>query len=88
MLKKILTILSLALAFVLPSMAQEVILKASVDRDKILIGEHIRMKLYVEIPTATPMGWSIWIPFRIFILSIRGRSIPSTMPPALFSNRI
>ncbi|HEY8397061.1 MAG TPA: hypothetical protein VIK80_03910 [Flavihumibacter sp.] len=57
MLKKILTILSLALAFVLPSMAQEVILKASVDRDKILIGEHIRMKLYVEIPTATPMGW-------------------------------
>lgn len=37
--------------------AQEVRVKASIDRNKILIGEPIQLRLDVEIPQNTAMGW-------------------------------
>ncbi|WP_290790305.1 hypothetical protein [Flavihumibacter sp. UBA7668] len=58
MLKKILTIWLLTVFIGLVAVqAQEVRVSASINRNKILIGEPILLTLDVEIPQATRMGW-------------------------------
>lgn len=58
MLKQTLTILLLVFCASLSmAQSQEVQVNASIDRNKILIGEPILLTLRVEIPTATRMGW-------------------------------
>jgi hypothetical protein len=58
MLKKIPIIwMVLLLAGWMSAEAQEVRVQASVDRTKILIGEPVQLRLDVEIPQNTPMGW-------------------------------
>jgi hypothetical protein len=58
MLKKITIIwLLVTVAGLFSVQAQDVRVQASVDRNKILIGEPIQLRLDVEIPQGTPMGW-------------------------------
>jgi len=58
MLKKITIIwLLVTVAGFFSVQAQDVRVQASVDRNKILIGEPIQLRLDVEIPQGTPMGW-------------------------------
>lgn len=57
--QKKITIIWVVLTFagLISLQAQDVRVQASVDRNKILIGEPIQLRLDVEIPQGTPMGW-------------------------------
>ncbi len=55
--KKLIIWIIILLAAATAVQAQEVRVKASIDRNKILIGEPIQLRLDVEIPQNTAMGW-------------------------------